>query len=141
MADFLSIEAASDGSAPTVQRAGNAIRAKVRRTSSTFTFASQAAGSRLLLPKVPKGAKGVHHRITVSVTTATATLALGIAGNTTKYGAAVAYTTADTPTSVAKAANLAAELAADEDQFLTVGTAALPAAGTLVVETFFTIFT
>jgi hypothetical protein len=42
---------------------------------------------------------------------------------------------------VSKAVNLAAELTADEDQFATVGTAALPAAGTLVIETIFQIVT
>jgi hypothetical protein len=96
MASFLSNEAASDGSAPTVQRSGAAVRAKVRRTISTFTLASQASGSLLLLPKVPKGARGVHHKITNSVSLATATLAIGIAGTTRRSMARRRLTPAST---------------------------------------------
>jgi hypothetical protein len=135
--DYFSAEAPAPAS-PTVKRAGNAVNAKMRRTISTFVLAAQAAGSRLMLPRVPAGARGVHHRITSSVDLGAATIAIGIAGDVSKYKAAAVFAAVDTPTTVAKAANLAAELAADEDQFVTTAAAALPGAGTLVIETLYT---
>jgi hypothetical protein len=134
MADFYSIEVGAPTS-PTTKAPGNAIGAKRRSHCVSFAMNGQAAGSRLMLPRVPKGARGVSHRITVSATLGAATLAVGIAGSIAKYAAAATYTVADTPTTLAKAANLAAELAADEDQFLTTAAAALPVGGTIVVET------
>jgi hypothetical protein len=97
MADFYSSEAPARTTKPTVARAANAVSAKLRRTVSTFVcdgtnVGAAAIASRLLLPRVPKGARGVKHRITVSATLGTATLALGIAGNTSKYAAAATYT-------------------------------------------------
>jgi hypothetical protein len=135
--DYFSAEAPAPAS-PSVKRPGNAMHAKLRRTVSTFTMAAQAAGSRLMLPRVAAGARGVHHRITASVSLGAATAAIGIAGNTGKYRAAAVLTAVETPELVAHTANLAAELAADEDQFVTIAAAALPGAGTLVVETFYT---
>ena len=145
MADFYSSEAPARTTKPTVARSANAVAAKLRRTVSSFVCdgtncGGAAAGSRLMLPRVPKGARGVKHRITVSATLATTTLALGISGSTSKYAAAATYTSPNSPTSLAKAANLAAELSADEDQFLTTGAAALPNDGTIiVVETEYTL--
>jgi hypothetical protein len=145
MADFYSSEAPARTTKPTVARAANAVSAKLRRTVSTFVcdgtnVGGAAAASRLMLPRVPKGARGVKHRITVSATLGTTTLALGIAGTVSKYAAAATYTSANTPVVIAKASNLAAELAADEDQFLTTAVAALPNDGTIiVVETEFTL--
>lgn len=144
MADFYSVEAPA-AAKPTVKRSANAIRAEVRRNISTFVCdatgcGAAAIGSRLMLPTVPKGARGVHHRITVSATLGAATLAIGITGTIAKYAAAATYTAADTPTSKCIAANLAAELTANEDQFLTVAAAALPNDGTkIVVETLYTL--
>jgi hypothetical protein len=137
MVDYTSSEAPA-ATSPTTKRAASAIAAKLRRTVSTFVCdgtncGGAAAGSRLMLPTVPKGARGIKHRITVSNTLGAATLAVGITGNTSKYVAAATYTTANAPTSLAKAANLAAELAADEVQFLTTAAAALPNDGTIIV--------
>lgn len=143
--DYYSSEAPARTTKPTVDRSANAVNAKLRRSISSFVCdatncGAAAAGSRLMLPRVPKGARGVKHRITVSATLATTTLALGITGTVAKYAAAATYTAANTPTNLAKAANLAAELAADEDQFLTTAVAALPNDGTIiVVETEYTI--
>jgi hypothetical protein len=99
---------------------------------SSFNLAAQAIGDRLMLPRVPKGARGVITSIQSSVALGgVATLAIGIAGNTGKYRAA-AIKNDTLEETVSSAVNTAAELAADEDQFLTVAAAALPGAGTLV---------
>jgi hypothetical protein len=145
MADFYSSEAPAHTTRPTVKNPGNAVSAKLRRTVSTFVCnaagcGAAAAGSRLMLPRVPKGARGVKHRVTVSATLGAATLAVGITGTIAKYGAAATYTAPETGVSLAKTVNLAAELAADEDQFLTTAAAALPNGGELiVVETEYTL--
>jgi hypothetical protein len=145
MPDFFSSEAPARLTKPTVANKANAVCAKLRRTVSSFVcdgtnVGAAAIASRLFLPRVPKGARGVKHRVTVSGSLGTATLALGIAGNTSKYAAAATFTAPNAPVSIAKASILAAELAADEDQFLTTGVAALPNDGTIiVVETEYTL--
>ena len=125
---------------PVTQHSSNAVRAKVRRIVNTFVCAGQASGDTLDLGVVPAGARGINHRVTVSATLGTSTLAIGISGTAAKYAAAATYTTADSPVTKAKAANLEAELAADEQQYATIGVAALPNDGTVIaIETFFTL--
>jgi hypothetical protein len=136
MADFYPIEAPA-ATKPATKSPGNAVRAHYPPHDLDVHLAAQAIGDRLMLPRVPKGARGVHFRITPSVALGgVATIAIGIAGNVGKYRAAAIKNDARR-NRVAKAAMLAAELAADEDPFLTVAAAALPGAGTLVVETIY----
>lgn len=136
MPDFYSVEQPAP-TKPATKSPGNAIRTTSRRTISTFNLAAQAIADRLLLPRIPKGARGVHFRMQPSVALgAAATLALGIAGNVGKYRAAAVKNDALSET-ITSAAMLSAELAADEDPFITIAGAALPGAGTLVVETFY----
>lgn len=138
MADFYSQEAPV-ATKPVTKRDPSTEHAKLRRVSRTWVCAAQAAGSRLIGPKLPKGARGVHHVLTVSATLATTTLAVGITGTAAKYGAAATYTAADTPVSLKKAALLAVELAADEQIYITTAVAALPNGGEIIsLETFFT---
>jgi hypothetical protein len=140
MADFLSQETTGTGGMPTVKVAGSAKRARLRRSVATFVCAGQAIGSRLVLDNVPAGARGVHHIITNSATLGgVATLTIGNAGTPAKYAAASTYTVADTPVVKKKAALMAVELAADEQQYAFVGAAALPNDGTiLAIETIYT---
>jgi hypothetical protein len=136
-ADFLPNEIPANTTKPVVKRSQTAVGGRARRVISTFTLAAQAIGDRLMLPRVPKGARGVHHVIQPSVALgAAATLTLGIAGTVGKYRAAAIKNDTLRET-VSLAVNTSAELAADEDQFLTVGAAALPGAGILVVETIY----
>lgn len=138
MADFQSNEIPA-ATKPVTKRAGNAVNGEVRRTVSSFTLAAQAIGDRLMLPAVPKGARGVRFRIQSSVALGgVATLALGIAGNVGKYRAAAIKNDTNAE-DVSSAVNTAAVLAAEEKPFLTVGAAALPGAGTLTVETTYTV--
>lgn len=143
--DYYSSESPAKTTLPTVKNPGNAIKSPIRRSISSFVCdgtncGAAAIGALLHLAGVPKGARGVRHRVIVSATLGASTLSLGIAGTAAKYSAAATYTSANTPVTIAKAANVAAELAADEDQFLTVGAAALPNDGTIiVVETEYTL--
>lgn len=138
MADFNSIEAPA-ATKPVTKRSGNAMGGRQKRVISSFTLAAQAIGDRLLLPRIPKGARGVQFRIQSSVALGgVATIAIGIAGTTGKYRAAAIKN--DTALEiVSSAVNTAAELAADENPFLTVAAAALPGAGTLTVETIYNV--
>lgn len=145
MADFNSLEYPAT-TKPIAQRSRNAIRSKTVRTVSTFkcdatNVGAAAAGSRLMLPVIPKGARGVHYVITASATMgAAATFALGIAGNIAKYRAAAVITAVETPETIRKTAFLSAELAADEQPFLTTAAAAMVNAGELlVVETIYSV--
>jgi hypothetical protein len=92
-----------------------------------------------MLPRVPKGARGVKHRITERhARRGDARARHHRHDRQVRRGRDLQRQHADE--TVAKAANLAAELAADEDQFLTTAAAALPNDGTIiVVETEYTI--
>jgi hypothetical protein len=145
MADFNSVEAPA-AAKPTVKRNANAVGSKVRRTISTFVcdatgVGGAAIGSRLMLPTIPKGARGVHFIITASATMGAAvTFALGIAGTIAKYRAAAVITAVETPETIRKTAFLSAELAADETPFLTTAVAAMVNGGEkLVVETVYSL--
>lgn len=144
MTDYSSQEAAGTA-LPVTKAPGNAVSSPVRRSINSFVCnaagcGAAASGSKLLLAPIPAGARGVRHRITVSATLATATLEVGNATTADKYVSAGTHTAADTPVSYAKAANLEAELAADDVQFVTTGVAALPNDGTvIVVETEYTL--
>ena len=136
MPDFNSVEQPA-ATKPATKAPGNAVRARTFRTISTFNLVAQAIGDRLMLPRIPKGARGVQFRLQPSVALGgVATIAIGIAGNTGKYRAAAIKNDTALET-VSSAAITSAELAADEDPFVTVAAAALPGAGTLVIETIY----
>lgn len=109
----------------------------VRVSVDSITYAAQASGSTLTLGKLPKGAVVLGGALITSVTTDTATLAVGVSGTAAKYKAAAAVTTADVPQLFGKAAALGAALTAEETIIVTTGAAALPASGTLTCVIFF----
>lgn len=109
---------------------------RVRVASATLTYASQAAGAQTFdsALTLPVGATVVGGVISTSVTTGSATVALGITGSTAKYKAAAAVTaTASAEIAIPHAALLATALTAEENVFVTTASAALPASGTLTV--------
>lgn len=114
---------------------------ELRRYSATITLAAQASADDIVLFRVPKGSVFAYGVVNTSVSTATATLAIGVSGSTAKYKAAAAQTTPNAPTlfgtnaEVARVDGIATDF---EDVLLTIGTAALPASGTLVVDMYFT---
>jgi len=66
----------------------------------------------------------------------TATIAIGIAGATGKYRAALIHNVAG-PTLFGVTAAGASKLTADETVFITIGAASLPGSGTLLVDLYF----
>lgn len=141
MAQTFSNEMSGVSSTPVVKpqaTAGYGARERVFR--ATITLASQAANDTIVICDLPAGYLFAGAQITTSVTLGTATLSMGDASSATAYMAATTFTTANVPVPVGSAAALAGSaLTATDRIFLTVGTAALPASGTLVVQVFATL--
>lgn len=110
----------------------------VRSFVETVTYASQASGDTIEVARLPKGAVVLGGLITTDTSTGTATLSIGISGSAAKYKAAAVFTATDTPTLFGKTAALNVALSAEETVIITIGTAALPASGTLAVTFFYT---
>lgn len=145
MAAYLSTElggSANQTAAPVGYRPRASVyQGVLKRQRATFTYASQATTDTLVLGNLPAGATFAFGVINTSVSMGTSTLAIGISGTTGKYKAAgSAITATDTPTlfgvaTVAGASDPA--LSAEEQVIGTIGTAALPASGTLVVDLYY----
>jgi len=105
---------------------------KVKVVTETFTYASDAAGSyNIGGGLIPVGARVLDAYFVTSVTTGSATLALGISGSTGKYITAAAVTTANQRTVQVNQAAMLTEITTAEQLQLTVAAASLPASGTL----------
>ena len=115
---------------------------RVRTASATLTYATQSAGAQTFdtALTLPVGAVVVGGNISTSVTTGSATVALGITGTTAKYAAAAAVTATNAAAiAIPHAAFLATPLTAAENVFVTTASAALPASGTLRVTLFYVV--
>lgn len=115
---------------------------RVRVASGTLTYDSQTAGTNSFdsALKLPIGATVVGGTISTSVTTGSATIALGITGSTAKYKAAAAVTaTASAEIAIPHAALLADALTAEEEIVVTHASASLPSSGTLKVVMYYVV--
>lgn len=111
---------------------------RLRRYSGSITMNGQLTTDTIVVAQVPAGADFAFGVITASATLGTSTVAIGFAGNTGAYRAAATFTSVDTPTPFGTTAQVkAAPLAAEQQVFITIGTAALPVGGTLVVDLYF----
>lgn len=105
---------------------------KVRQITRTFNYASDTAGAYPIPDMIlPAGAVPIAFILNTSVSTGTATLALGIAGTAAKYAAAAALTATDTPTFRMLAAAGGTAVTTAEQIILTTASANLPANGQL----------
>jgi hypothetical protein len=123
------VDGSAQGGHVRVYREQIALASGVGTTADTIVVAYPSKGEQFLF--------GV---LTSTVTLGTSTVAIGITGATGKYRAAATFTAVDTPTLFgAGAAGLggAGKLSADEEVFLTIGTANLPTSGTLTVDLYF----
>jgi hypothetical protein len=145
MAAYLSTElggSANQTAAPVGYKpTATVYQARLKRMRSTFTMASQATTDTLVLGDLPAGATFAYGIITASATVgATATLAIGTSGTPAKYRAAAVHTAVDTPTFFGLAAQAAAApLTATERVIGTIASAAFPAAGTLVIDIYYSL--
>lgn len=141
MPNFNSIElAAVSGTSPQLQPDSAVVSGKVRRLRASFNLAAQAIADTLTLGKLPEGASVARIDMVSSVTLGAATIAIGIAGTPAKYRAAGTFTVVDVPTPVGPGAAVHddAALAAGETLTATIAAAALPGAGTLGFDIYYT---
>jgi hypothetical protein len=136
MAQTYATEAAPLGETPAAKVEGNIQGARERVYRATITLASQASADTIVLAKAEAGLRFSHGRMATSASLSTATLAIGTAASSGKYRTAATFTATDTPTAFGNVTTgiNAARLTAEETVIATVGTAALPASGTLVIE-------
>lgn len=114
------------------------IDGKTKAYQATITLASQASADTIVIAKAKQGEKFVAGIITTDTSLSTATIQIGNKDDADKYKADAVFTSTNTPTLFGNAAAMAA-LAGDEEIFITVGTAALPASGTLKVTMLFAV--
>lgn len=139
MTIFFSNELAGQYSTPVVKpSATTGVGGRVRRYSGSFTMAAQATTDTIVIGQIPAGADFAFGVITASATMGTSTIAIGVAGNTGLYRGAATNTAVDTPTLFGPAAAVKAlPIATEQQVFITIGVAALPAGGTVVVDLYF----
>lgn len=144
MAAYLSTElggSANQTSAPVGYKPRATVYgARVKRLRGTFTLNTQTTSDTLVIGNLPAGATFAYGVLTASVSLSTSTIAVGISGSTGKYRAAATFTATDTPTMFGTAATVGATdpaLSAEEQVYVTIATASLPASGTLVVDLYY----
>lgn len=137
MAETQATEVAGQYTIPATKSNGGVQGGRLRRWRATITLASQAIGDTIVLANVPAGHTFAYGLLNGSVSLGTATIAIGNDTTAGKYRADAVHTaTVPTLFGLYSAAD-DVPLTDDEEVVLTVGTAALPASGTLLVELFF----
>jgi hypothetical protein len=110
---------------------------RVRVHRERITLAGQTPADQIVLAFPSAGETFLCGTITSDVSLGTAQVSVGIAGTPGKYRAPAVHTLIDTPVNFGRAAAQATRLAADETVLLSITTAALPLAGTLIVDLYF----
>jgi 1-aminocyclopropane-1-carboxylate deaminase/D-cysteine desulfhydrase-like pyridoxal-dependent ACC family enzyme len=106
----------------------------VRVYQEIITLATQTTSDTIVVAYPSKGEMFLFGVLLTTVTLGASTIAIGITGTTGKYRAAATFTAVDTPTLFGVTTGASVKLTADETVFITIATASLPGAGTLVVQ-------
>lgn len=142
MADLLSTQLTGYLSNPATRPGGNEYGGRTRRYRATITLAAQATTDNIALAKIPAGSIFAYGILTASVSLGTSVVAIGtnkVHASNGQLRAAGTFTAVDTPTPFGLASAAAqTALTADTWLYLTIATAALPGAGTLNVDLFYT---
>jgi len=109
----------------------------VRIHREKITLAGQTTADTIVVAYPSAGETFLHGVLTSDTSLGSSQISIGVAGATAKYKALGTFTATDTPTLFGKASAQAAKLASDETVFVTIGTASLPGAGTLIVDLYF----
>lgn len=112
------------------------VDAQVRRVRATITLNSQAQG-KITLCEIPKGYLFLYGALNTSKTLGSSTLAIGDETTADLIMTAATLTDADKPVLFGKNAAVLTPFTETKKLYLTVGAAALPAAGSLVVDMYF----
>ena len=112
---------------------------RIRRYRATVDLAAQPSGDTIVLSNIMPGETFSFGVLYSSVSLGAATLAIGTEGAADAYMTAATVTTADKPVFFGKVAAAGANTESQTDRttvIATVGAAALPAAGTLVIDVY-----
>jgi hypothetical protein len=135
MTNFYSVELAGIASLPVVKVNSAAYAAPLRRYRATVLLAAQNIGDNIYVAFLPAGDDFAFGVMYGSVSLGTSTVAIGITGQNGKYRAASVFTAVDIPTPFGTTAqNIAPTLAVEDQVFISIAAAALPASGNLSVE-------
>lgn len=141
MADLLSTQLTGYNSNLATRPGGNEYGGRTRRYRATITLAAQGTADNIALAKIPAGSLFAYGVITASVSLGTSVVAIGtnkVHASNGQLRAAGTFTAVDTPTPFGPASAVSqAALSADTWLYLTIATAALPGAGTLNVDLFY----
>lgn len=139
MATYYSAELASYYSTPAVKPSTpNGYGSRLRRYTATITLNTQTTSDTIVIAQIPAGADFCYGVLTSTVSLGTSTIAIGTSGATGSYRTAATFTATDTPTMFGNTAQVkAAPLTAEQQIFITIGVASLPASGTLIVDLYF----
>lgn len=132
MATFNSVQAAARAAGTKLDGAVHG--GKLRRFRADINLASQASGDVGTLLTLPRGYRFAYGVLNTDTSLGTATISIGVSGTAAKFRAAAVFTATDTPTLFGKQAPTEEAEGSEQEILLTVGTAALPAAGNLTVD-------
>ena len=140
MAQTYSTQLAGIDSVPAVKAsATDGYHARLKRFRATVNLAAQASGDTIVLADVPAGFAFAYGVITASTSLGTSTLAVGPASSANKYRGVTTFTAVDTPTMFGMTPAVGGAVSTASERVLaTIGTAALPASGLLVIDMYFT---
>ena len=138
MATHYSNELAGINSVPAVKASAfYGYGAGIKRYRATIPLAAQASGDTIVLAELPQGESFAGIHLVTDTSLGTATLEIGDATTANLYSAAATFTAVNAPALLGTAAaSLAAPYASTEQVIATIGTAALPASGNLVIDIF-----
>lgn len=120
--------------------AATVVGGRLKRLRGLFTLNTQTTSDTLVIGTLPAGATFAFGVINASATLgASATVAIGTTGSTGKYRAAAVFTAAAPTLFGDVAAVAAAPLSAEEQVFVTIAVASLPASGTLTIDLYYSL--
>jgi hypothetical protein len=127
------------GQTPVGQMDGSAQGGNLRVYREVVNLAGQTTADTIVVAYPSKGEQFLYGVLTASASLGTSTISIGVAGATARYKTAGTFTATETPTLFGQGTLVVAnsKLAADTEVFITIGTAALPASGTLIVDLVF----
>lgn len=136
MAVLYSTEMTGLYATPVSLPSGAVVDGNVRVKRATITLASQTTSDTIVIAKAKSGEAFLYGVLNASATLGSSTVAVGVTGTVGKYKAAGTFTSANTPTLFGVNAGIGV-LTTEEEIFITIGSANLPASGTLVVDLYF----
>lgn len=136
MAQTYSLELAGLALLPVVKPSAlGSFGARYKRYRATIPLTAQNIGDTVVVAVIPTGNTFAGLELSTDTSLGTATVSIGTAATPAKYMAAQVLTATNTPAVLGLVAQLiAGPLAAQETIIVTVGTAALPASGNLLVD-------